>query len=153
MDTILFFDNFCSAGDQKDYCLKSHQCGSDYEECPEVPNSTRKSVECFDPSPDKFNCLNRMDKYPDIFHQRLYQEEPFRLNKDLGYNQTGIFCKEGKFIPWTWEGLDDLSYGNSFCVANNTGRSIAGQTLWKLLLRDFGFQGRHYILPDYILEE
>ena len=154
---ILFFDYFCS-GDKSDqeYCSSHHQCGSNYQECPGVPNGKNSQAECYwQPTPDHFDCLNRMDKNQSIFQQRIYQEEPFQLNKDLNYNSSGFFClldPEEKFIPWTWDGLEYLRLRTPHCQSKKeTGsKRIAGKTLWRLLLRDFGFQGRHHIPEDYI---
>ena len=139
-------------------CL-SHQCGGSYDpvgqqflECPKVPDATRQPTECYNLlSPDSFNCLNRMDK-PDIFNKPVYQEQPFILNRDLEVNGSSIYCKEGQFIPLTWGGLIDLWNNIPYCEAkNNTGRRIAGRTLWFLLLRDLGFTSREKIPEDYII--
>ena len=140
---------------EKNYCSNLHQCGNLYRACPQVPGGTKNHTECYlTPNPGQFNCLNRMEKYPEIFLQRIYQEEDFNLNKHLNYTESGIYCQENRFIPWNKTGLDALADVGS-CVSNsksNTKRYIGGDPLWKLLIRDFGFSGRHFIPEQYFLE-
>ena len=88
----------CSSPDDKNekkYCSNLHQCGNQYRACPQVPTGTKKHTECYlTPTVGQFNCLNRMDKYPDIIDQRIYQQEDFNLNKHLNYTESGIYCNE-----------------------------------------------------------
>ena len=128
-------------------------CGSIYQTCPKVPNfSKNHQTECYEvPNPSKYTCMNRMDKYPGIFNQSLYSEEPLKLNKDFNFTSSGIPCKDDKVIPWTEEGLDDLFFNTPSCHSKN-GRKLSGETLCKLLLRDIGFRGRKHIPEDYLKE-
>ena len=147
---MLFYWLFCSGSKtEQNYCSKFHMCGK-YQTCPKVPNfSKNHQTECYYvPNPSKYACINRMDKYPGIFNQSLYSEEPLKLNKDFNFTSSGIPCKDDKVIPWTWKGLKDLSKTPS-CHSKN-GRKLSGNTLWKLLLRDIGFRGRKHIPKDYL---
>ena len=151
MDFYLCFliDFFCSGGKtEQNYCSKFHKCLY-YQTCPKVPNfSKNHQTECYyHPNPSKYACINRMDKYPGIFNQSLYSEEPLKLNKDFNFTSIGIPCKDDKLIPWTKKGLDDLRYHTPSCHSKN-GRKLSGRTLWKLLLRDIGFRGRKHIPED-----
>ena len=63
-------------------------CGSSYQACPKVPESAREHNECYTPKAGVFSCLNRMDKFSDIFTQNLYKKgivlsdgAPLNLNK------------------------------------------------------------------------
>ena len=126
-------------------------CGSEWQACPKVPNSTRDQTECYDPKAGVFGCLNRMDKYPDMFNQSLYKEEPLNLNQlNLTFNETHFQCQENHWIPWTWGGLSEL-YDTKSCHSNN-GRILGGLVLRNLLIRDVGFKGRNFIPDDYLKE-
>ena len=136
---------FCSNGTTNpNYCSKFHICG-EYPACPKVPNSVRDQTECYEPKAGLFSCLNRMDKYPDMFTQSLYKEEPLNLNQlDFSYNDTNLQCQENKWIPWTWDGLNKELYYTISCQPNS-GKKVGGQVLWELLIRDMGFEGRKFI--------
>ena len=125
-------------------------CGKYYSECPKVPNSVRDHTGCFEPKAEVFNCLNRMDKYPDIFlNQSLYIEEPLNLNKlQFEFNDTHLRCRENNWIPWTDDGLDEL-WLTKFC---QSWKEVRGQVLYTLLIRDMGFKGRHLIPVEYLRE-
>ena len=146
----------CSSPDDKNekkYCSNLHQCGNQYRACPQVPTGTKKHTECYlTPTVGQFNCLNRMDKYPDIIDQRIYQQEDFNLNKHLNYTESGIYCNETLFIPWNKDGLDDLADVRSCVSKSKFKRYIGGEQLWRLLIRDFGFSGRNFIPEEYLLE-
>ena len=90
-----------------------------------------------------------MDKHPEMFAQRLYREDPLKLNKDFTFNSSGIPCDSDKFILWTKEGLFHLQNNVPSCQSK-TGRKISGFDLWTLLLRDMGFKGRKHIPADYL---
>jgi len=115
--------------------------------CSKVPNSVRHQNECYrQPKEGLFSCLNRMDKYPDMFNQSLYKEDPLNLNQlNFTFTKTHLQCQENHWIPWTWGGLTELYYTKS-CYSNNRKR-VSGEVLWKLLIRDMGFKGRKFI-PD-----
>ena len=124
-------------------------CGSDYQACPKVPNSVRHHNECYKPKTGLFSCLNRMDKYPDMFTQSLYKEEPLNLNQlNLTFTKTHLQCQENHWIPWTRDGLIELYYTKS-CYSNNRKR-VSGLVLRNLLLRDMGFKGRKFIPDGYL---
>ena len=124
-------------------------CGGQLQACPKVPNSVRHHNECYQPKAGLFSCLNRMDKYPDLFNQSLYKEEPLNLNQlNLTYNDTHLQCQENHWIPWTRDGLRELYYTKS-CYSNNRKR-VSGLVLWKLLIRDMGFKGRKFIPDGYL---
>ena len=142
---ILFFNNFCSVSREQEYCTNYHQCGARYQVCPQVPNSTRKHTECYYGSTiGRFNCLNRMEKHPGIFNQRIYKvDDKFLVNRDLDFNKTGFTCNSEKFFNWTTSSGPDI---DSICLSkNDPGRSIMGVDLRQLIVKDFGFQGRDYI--------
>ena len=145
----------CSSPDDKNekkYCSNLHQCGNQYRACPQVPTGTKKHTECYlTPTVGQFNCLNRMDKYPDIIDQRIYQQEDFNLNKHLNYTESGIYCNETLFIPWNKTELDDLADVRSCVSKSKFKRHIGGEQLWRLLIRDFGFSGRNFIPEEYFL--
>ena len=125
-------------------------CGSLYQTCPKVPNFSEKHQnECYgEPKPGMFSCLTRMDKYPDeIFSQNIFNEEPLKLNKDFTFNSSGILCTDDKLIPWTEEGLNDLTSTTS--CQSKTRRKVSGLSLRTFLIRDMGFRGRHYIPESY----
>ena len=90
-----------------------------------------------------FSCLNRMDKYPGIFTQSLYKEEPFKLNKDFTFNSSGILCNVDNLVPWTQRGIDFLR--NTPSCQTKTRKKVGGNSLWELLLRDMGFRERKHI--------
>ena len=147
---ILFFNNFCSVSREQEYCTNYHQCGSD-QVCPQVPNSTRKQTECYYESTiRKFNCLNRMEKYPGIFDQRIYKvDDKFLLNRDLNFNETGVICNGEKFFPWN--SASSLLNQYDVCLSkNDPGRSILWGNLVNLIRKDFGFQRRNYIPTSFI---
>ena len=125
-------------------------CGSQYQVCPKVPNSVRDQNECYRPKAGLFSCLNRMDKYPDLFNQSLYKEEPLNLNKlNLTFNDTHLQCQENHWIPWTsYRRLHKL-WNTKFCKTNS-GKKVSGQVLGNLLIRDMGFKGRKFILPKFL---
>ena len=141
---------FCSGGtiDQK-YCSKFHKCGSYNPLCPKVPNSARDHNECYQPKAGVFSCLNRMDKYPDIFNQSLYKEEPLNLNKHpFEITDTHLRCQKNYWIPWTEDyGLRQL-YDTISCQSNR-GKEVVGKVLHNLLMRDMGFKRRH-LIPDIL---
>lgn len=126
-------------------------CGDEYQACPKVPNSVRHHNECYrQPKEGLFSCLNRMDKYPDMFTQSLYKEEPLNLNKlQFNFTKTHLQCQENHWIPWTWDGFRELY--STKCHSNNRKR-VSGQILWNLLIRDMGFKGRKFIPDDYLKE-
>ena len=136
----------CSGGrTDPNYCSKFHMCGY-IPACPKVPNSARHQTECYTPTAGLFSCLNRMDKYLDMFNQSLYKEEPLNLNQlNFNFNETHLQCQENHWIPWTWDGLDKLI--TTKCHSNN-GRILGGLVLRNLLIRDMGFKGRKHILEN-----
>ena len=146
---ILFFNNFCSVSREQEYCTNYHQCGY-YQVCPQVPNSTRKQTECYFRSTiGKFNCLNRMEKYPGIFDQRIYKvDDKFLLNRDLNFNETGVICNSEEFFNWTT--LASRGFGSVCLSKNDPGRSILWNNLKPVIRKDFGFQGRNYIPTSWI---
>ena len=82
-----------------------------------------------------------MDKASDLFNQSLYKEEPLNLNQlNLTFNETHLQCQENHWIPWTWDGMEELEATKS-CKANS-GKKVSGRVLEELLIRDMGFQGR-----------
>ena len=95
-----------------------------------------------------------MDKYPDIFDQKFYQEKgPWMLNKDLRYNASGLLCDDSKLWTWSAHDLRNLDDEISFCQSKITpDRKIDGDELRDLLLRDFGFEGRKYMPESYQTE-
>ena len=135
---------FCS-GDttEQKYCSAFHMCGT-RRVCPKVPEFSRPPTECYyEPKPEMFSCLNRMDKYPEIFAQSLYREDPLKLNKDFMFNSSGIQCNGDKLIPWTWKQLYDIRI--PLPCQSKTGRNIS---ITELLIRDMGFKGRKHILEN-----
>ena len=152
---ILFFNNFCSVSREQEYCTNYHQCG-DYQVCPQVPNSTRKQTECYSGIPysgstiGKFICLNRMDKHPGIFNQRISKvDDKFLLNRDLNFNENGVICNDEKFFPWN--SASSLLNQFDVCLSkNDPGRSILWNNLKPVIRKDFGFQGRNYIPTSWI---
>ena len=125
-------------------------CGN-YQTCPKVPNfSKNHQTECYvNPNPSKYTCINRMDKYyqdDEIFTKSLYSEEPLKLNKDFNFNISGIFCTNDNLIQW--KGFGDLRDIPS-CHSKN-GRTVSGDTLDTLLLRDIGFRGRKHIPEGWL---
>ena len=147
--SCFLIDFVCSGGTtDPNYCSKFHMCGY-IPACPKVPNSVRDQTECYAPKPGLFSCLNRMDKYPDMFNQSLYKEEPLNLNQlNFNFNETHLQCQENHWIPWTWDGLNKLIYTKS-CYSNNRKR-VSGLVLWNLLIRDMGFKGRKFIPDGYL---
>ena len=144
---ILFFNNFCSVSREQEYCTNYHQCGK-RQVCPQVPNSTRKQTECYSGSTiGRFNCLNRMEKHPGIFNQRIYKvDDKFLLNRDLNFNETGVICNGERFFPW-----NSVHVSSNVCISkNDPGRSILWGNLKELTRKDFGFQGRNYIPTSWI---
>ena len=138
--------------------MKNHKCLELVSRfCPaKVPEGRRSHIECFPPDSDHsvFKCLNRMDKHPELFRQKIYRQErtenPFNLNKHLNYNSSGIICSETKFVPWTCGGLKSLinaeAFVRNFCISKNEiGRKIAEDDLFISLLKDYGFNGRKYM--------
>ena len=124
-------------------------CGSEWQACPKVPNSTRDQTECYDPKAGVFGCLNRMDKFSDTFTQSLYKGEPFNLNKlPFNFTETHIRCQENNWIPWTEDGLSELRWTKS--CQSNSGKTVGGMVLHDLLIRDMGFKGRH-LIPEWHL--
>ena len=151
-------------GDQKEknFCAnpQQHQCGSgpffamNYQACPTtVPNGTRHSAECYaKQGPHSFQCLNRMDEYPSMFQQEVNKhkelEESLSLNKHLDYNDTGVLCSEKDVIAWTYiENVLVIPYCTS---KHSKNRQIAGATIYELLIRDFGFEGRKHIPESWL---
>ena len=136
---------FCSGGtiDQK-YCSKFHKCGSYNPLCPKVPNSARDHNECYTSKAGVFSCLNRMDKYPDLFNQNLYEKEPLNLEKlSFEFNNTHLQCQEKKWIPWTGIGFFEL--GKTKSCQSKKGNEVGGFELYNLFFRDMGFKNRSLI--------
>ena len=150
---ILFFNNFCSVSREQEYCTNYHQCGA-RQVCPQVPNSTRKHTECYYGSTiGRFNCLNRMEKHPGIFNQRIYKvDDKFLLNRDLDFNETGFTCNSEKFFTWASPSSGPDEYDIVCLSKNDPGRSILWDILEELIIKDFGFQGRNYIPTSWIKE-
>ena len=124
-------------------------CGHAHHPCPKVPKSARNHNECYSPKPGVFSCLNRMDKYPDLFNQSLYKEEPLNLNQlNFTFTETHFQCQEIHWISWTSDGIIEL-YNTKSCHSNN-GKKVGGYVLWNLLIRDMGFKGRKFIPPDFL---
>ena len=152
--SCFLIDFVCSNGTtDPNYCSKFHKCGNGYQACPQVPNSVRNQTECYNPKAGLFSCLNRMDKYPDLFNQSLYKEEPLNLNKlKFEFNDTHLHCQEKNWIPWTWLGLSKLTdFGAKPCHSTH-GIKVGARVLWTLLIRDLGFKGRHLIPVDFLIE-
>ena len=151
--SCLLIDFFCRNGTtDPNYCSKFHKCGKDYQACPKVPNSVRHQTECYSPKAGLISCLNRMDKASDLFNQSLYKEEPLNLNKlQFNFTKTHLQCQENHWIPWTGYGLNELYTTTTLCYSNS-GKRVSGFVLWKLLIRDMGFNGRNFIPDDYLKE-
>ena len=150
--SCFLIDFVCSGGTtDPNYCSKFHMCGYRFQACPKVPNSVRHQTECYNPKAGLFSCLNRMDKYPDMFNQSLYKEEPLNLNKlNFSFNDTHLQCQENHWIPWTRYGLNEL-WDTKLCKTNS-GKKVSGLVLRNLLARDMGFKGRKFIPDNYLKE-
>ena len=144
---------------ERELCTKGLKCNSkNYQICPNGPNEGNyPHTECQDNSDlskNSFSCLNRRDKYPDMFSRHIFngtsRSRGINLNTKLAFNEQGFQCQKNFNISWSeYKRLYPRNNNIQNCTLKD-GTAIGNEALLRLFYLDFGFHGRQWIPKAFL---
>ena len=122
--------------------------------CPQLEDSPAKHIECqlnnYLFNNQYFHCIDRSDIGRSMFDRHVFRDGAPKLpllSETLRFNQSGFFCTKDLFLKWTNSDLKRLyliTGDIKECLLKNDDR-IERNVLYRLLIKDLSFKGRHYI--------